>query len=122
MAAGDRIAHLTLINNTSYTLTKPNSSLEHGIWNGDGQPPLTIKPNSSGSWGSSADGFMTGTSGSVSYQIDNDPNKLLSLSWDIPFAGTNSYGQTAACGLIQEDPHFTGSGNEAWMHWIFSNS
>ncbi|MEU4120194.1 hypothetical protein AB0F71_37555 [Kitasatospora sp. NPDC028055] len=82
------------------------------------QPPQLIGDR--GEWESESDGFLTGTEGRVTYQIedvDGVRQGEMSFHWDNPFTGANSYEESvtpAATGATSGGfsvVHLGGSGN-----------
>lgn len=76
-----------------FNLRLMNSGLDHGEWTS--QPPELI--GNLGIWESESNGFATGTEGRATYQLEDvDGNRMgeLTLHWDNPFAGSNSYDQS----------------------------
>jgi hypothetical protein len=66
-----------------------SSPLSHGEW--DVPPPPVIPAGVVTAWTSQSDGFLTGTQGTAQYQVGADPSHVLTLEWDNPYAGSNSY-------------------------------
>jgi len=86
-------------NQTSQTLTRTNFGLEGGIWssgpNGQMVPPDQIPPNTNVTWQSESNGFLTGTQGFANYQIAGNSSQTVAVTWDNPYAGSDSY--TGVC-------------------------
>ncbi len=112
-----RSTNVTLQNNTTLTLTRTNANLSHGIWSQNLYPPQTIDSNSKGNWQSESDGFMTGTEGTVTYQFLNAAGSV-TINWDNPYAGSNSYSHSVPKGYILEQTG--GSGNNAVVTFTLS--
>lgn len=89
---------VTLQNNTPFDLqlNSNSESLPHGEW--DDYPPSFIRSGERGEWKSESDGFATGTQGSVSYYILDQSRNSVSVSWDDPYAGSNSDGGSVSDG------------------------
>ena len=87
------------VNQTSKTLSRQDFGLSIGIWsngpNGQMVPPEQIPPNGNALFGSESDGFATGTQGFANYEIGGDSTQIVSLQWDNPFKGDNSYPSTS---------------------------
>ncbi len=76
-----------------FNLQLVTAGLSHGIW--VTEPPTII--GDYGLWESESSGLFTGTEGHATYQIetvDGDVLGSLSLSWDNPYVGSNSYAST----------------------------
>ncbi|MEU3193319.1 hypothetical protein ABZ686_22400, partial [Streptomyces sp. NPDC006992] len=86
-----RSTHVTLENRAGrFNLRRTSQGLDHGEWTT--KPPLLIGDR--GEWESESNGFATGTEGSVTYQLEDvDGLRMgeVSLHWDNPFIGANSY-------------------------------
>ncbi|MFJ8471138.1 aegerolysin family protein [Kitasatospora sp. NPDC094011] len=67
--------------------------LNWGIWSDNQLPRGNIPPGRSGSWQSESDGFMTGTEGEVQYLLAGAGN--VTVHWNNPYTGSNSYSCTA---------------------------
>ncbi|MFZ0845350.1 MAG: Crystal protein ET79 [Pseudolabrys sp.] len=85
---------VTLENKTDGLLVLNASGLSHGVW--ETAPPSFIDSASTGSWENDSDGFMTGDQGMAAYALVAGPGKpvnkgQVSVNWDNPYAGTNSY-------------------------------
>ena len=114
-----RSTTVKLQNTTDFTLTLINAELDHGIWSQNQYPPRTIGPKSEGSWMSESDGFMTGTEGSVTYQLSDSKGNVY-IEWDNPYIGSNSYKHTAPAGF--EISQSGGSGDNAVVTFTLSTS
>jgi hypothetical protein len=99
---------VTFDNQTEHSLTKIHEHLDHGHW--DTHPPPVINPRTQVVWKTESSGFMTGTEGSVRYQLDTNLG-IVDIHWDNPYAGSNSYDQHAPDGFAMECTG--GSGNDA---------
>lgn len=69
------------------------SSVSHGEW--DVSVPAEVPPQTIAAWSSESNGFLTGTEGQAQFQIGSDPSSVLTLTWDNPYAGSNSFSGTA---------------------------
>jgi hypothetical protein len=96
-------------NRTPHTLTQTVANLDHGQWTDPNEPPAVISPGATVFIESESDGTATGTEGTIRYSSDSGGE--LYFHWDNPFAGVNSYLQTApaGCGLCFSG----GTGNNA---------
>jgi hypothetical protein len=82
-----RSTSVTFRNTTTHNLTKRYSEVFSGIWTL--QPKIYVSPTEEFYWGTESNGFMTGTSGIVWYDMDN--GKYFTVKWSNPFVGSNSY-------------------------------
>ncbi|MFJ1753819.1 aegerolysin family protein [Kitasatospora sp. NPDC088134] len=95
--AASRSTRVNLINNSGQILGRTDAGLDHGIWTVRNtstgahtlMPPSLINPSGHAFWQSESDGFMTGTEGHASYVMAGVGT--VSISWDNPFSGSNSY-------------------------------
>jgi hypothetical protein len=89
-----RSTHVTFTNQAGrVNLRKTSDSLDHGVF--VTRPPTLI--GNFGEWESESSGFLTGTEGSASYQIEDDTGAVignLDVHWNNPFVGSNSYSQS----------------------------
>lgn len=90
---------MRLHNRTPHRLTRVDANLDHGQWTDPNEAPGFILPRTTVFIESESDGIGTGTEGSIRYASDGGGE--LYFHWDNPFAGRNSYSQTApsGCGL-----------------------
>lgn len=71
---------------TALNLVMQSQRLDHGERSPGGMLPTTIPPGGSGHFGSESDGFLTGTQGSVSDSVSNEPDDHpANFYWDNPF-------------------------------------
>ncbi len=118
MAARSTHVRLENATNRPFNLRRLDASLEAGEW--------TVKPpeliGDFGEWESESDGFLTGTEGRVSYQIETIDTEVMGrvdVHWNNPFLGSNSYEATAlpkATGPTEQGfsiGHVGGGGNNA---------
>ncbi|MFM2485255.1 aegerolysin family protein [Celerinatantimonas yamalensis] len=106
-------------NETDLTLTRSNAELPHGVWSSNMYPPETVEANSTVTWESESDGFMTGTEGTASY---NESNITITINWDNPFVGDNSYSCSSSDNtytIHQESG--TGGGDNATVTFTLTN-
>ena len=92
-----RSATIKLQNKTKSKLSLTGAKLSHGVWSENQYPPESIEAGGSGTWESESDGFMTGTQGSASYHLVD--SGTVTVSWDNPYAGSNSYSDSAPKGF-----------------------
>ena len=104
-------------NTTSETLTLTDANLSHGVWSRNLYPPKTIAPKSSATWMSESDGFMTGTEGTVTY-LSSKGN--VTIHWDNPYVGSNSYSDSAPSGFVMS--RTGGDGDNATVSFTFESS
>jgi len=83
---------------TNSSLTKIADHLEHGEFTNSSQPPTIILPDQMAEWRAESAGdipiigsILTGTEGSVSYQVDGSGDKV-HLEWDNPAVGNTFFG------------------------------
>ncbi|MCP9956601.1 aegerolysin family protein [Streptomyces sudanensis] len=88
-AAAARSTQVTLGNYTGHGLTKTWEKLDHGCWTKDMLPPDYIPNGRVPSWASESCGFATGTEGRAVYAIAGGGE--ISLHWNNPYVGSNSY-------------------------------
>ncbi|MEU1077315.1 Crystal protein ET79 [Streptomyces sp. NPDC005878] len=84
-----RSTAVNLLNDSGRALVRTGASLSHGVWSDNSLPASLINPGASGSWKSESSGFMTGTEGRASYMMSE--GGIVSISWNNPFSGGNSY-------------------------------
>jgi hypothetical protein len=92
-----RSTHVTLDSpagvQRGFNLRLRDAELEHGVWNV--RPPTLI--GNRGEWESESDGFLTGTEGNATYQLEDVDGTLLGellVRWNNPFIGSNSYSES----------------------------
>lgn len=88
VAQSARSTRVTVINETTTTMYRNNTSLAHGVWD-DETPPETIGGWKSATWGSHSSGMMTGTEGGAWYALGNDGEAA--IKWNNPYVGSNGY-------------------------------
>ncbi|WP_441248317.1 aegerolysin family protein [Kitasatospora sp. McL0602] len=91
-----RSVDLTLTNSTACTLRLDSVSVDHGQWTSAGQPSLQVDRGGTTSLRTESNGFMTGTEGHARYHAESCADgvlndAVLSIHWDNPYAGSNSY-------------------------------
>ncbi len=96
-----------LVSNQLQTTTlflMPGNTLEHGEWQADFGPTPTIAPGAMAVYVCESDGFLTGDEGRLNYypaQSEEHVNweapgdELISLFFDDPFVGKNSFSASA---------------------------
>lgn len=113
-----RSATVTFDNQTDHAMTRTTIKLSGGTWTQDHYPPETIPANGSGTWQSESDGMMTGTEGYAQYHLEGAGT--VEVSWDVPFAGSNSYSDSAPPGYTITKSG--GDGNDARVQFILTPS
>jgi hypothetical protein len=100
MSSAARSTQINFNNSTIAILTRNSMSLQWGIWSNEGSavPPENIIGGTHAQWQSESAGFLTGTQGSASYAVNDDSTQLVTIEWDNPFKGDNSYTLTAPSG------------------------
>ncbi|OAR27139.1 hypothetical protein A8W25_02385 [Streptomyces sp. ERV7] len=93
-----RSTRVALTNDSGRSLARTGASLSHGIWSDNSLPPSLIIPSGTGIWTSESDGFMTGTEGRATYTMSG--GGTVSISWNNPFAGGNSYNCSVPAGFV----------------------
>ncbi|MEU6241707.1 aegerolysin family protein [Streptomyces sp. NPDC047024] len=96
-ASAARSTRVTLTNYSGRSFVRTGASLSHGIWSENTLPPSLINPSDSGSWQSESDGFLTGTEGRATYTMSG--GGTVSVGWDNPFSGHNSYSCDVSAGF-----------------------
>lgn len=89
-----RSVTVNFTNSSSSDLYLSSANLKGGIWTTNLYPPQTIPKGTSATWASESNGFATGTEGSVEYFAFPAQGKV-TVSWDNPYSGSNSYGDSA---------------------------
>jgi hypothetical protein len=75
------------------TLRLVAASLSHGDW--DVPVPALVPPQSVAAWTAESDGLWTGTQGTAQFAVESDPSQIVTLNWDNPFVGDNSFSADA---------------------------
>ncbi len=93
-------------NHSSYDLllVGAESTLAHGMYTLEWEPPRRIPANTTMTWGSESDGVMTGVEGRLTFAVGSTEAKL-ELAWDNPFIGANHYTQTLTGKLPDGDTY-----------------
>lgn len=95
-AQAARSTRVTFNNHSGKGLLRKNAALQWGIWSGNQFPGEDLGPGTSTSWQSESDGFMTGTEGTVTYDmVGVGPVRV---HWNNPYWGSNSYSCSAPGG------------------------
>jgi hypothetical protein len=81
---------MRVFNMTSRSLTKIGDHLDHGEFTEPFFPPQTIVPDQRGEWRAESAGILTGTEGSVDYQVEGRGDRI-HLSWDNPTVGNTFF-------------------------------
>ena len=90
----DRMVAVVLKNTTAdVSLRLVASSLSHGDW--DVPIPAAVGPQSVIAWTTESDGLWTGTQGTAQFAVESDPSQIVTLNWDNPFVGDNSFSASA---------------------------
>ncbi|MFE6747205.1 Crystal protein ET79 [Kitasatospora purpeofusca] len=98
-------------NSTLQQLQRTDSGLAHGCWSRDGLPQDAIAKTVTATWKSESCGFATGTEGYTVYRFASDWNKTVTIRWNNPYSGRNSYSCEAPSGY--QCDWSGGSGNNA---------
>ena len=104
--AAARSVHVIIKNDTERNLTNVSVSVQHGIVTKN--PPNSIPPSEAGELFAESQGVLTGTEGTVTYQLDG-LNGTASFHWDNPYAGSNSANGSAPAGFQVEQIGDTGN-------------
>jgi hypothetical protein len=103
-------------NRTDSVLTVKSEHLEWGKWEDVGNfPPVAIpaKTNKAAFRSSGRQGSASGTQGNVVYQLGDDPNAIITITWDVTWASGAK--NTVSASTFNEDVSasvegFVGSG------------
>ncbi|NJL29009.1 MAG: hypothetical protein HC897_14535 [Thermoanaerobaculia bacterium] len=90
-----RSVQVVLANLTPETLILASSNLSHGIWSAGMAPPQNIPPFASATWQLESNGFLTGAEGSSTYAFEGDSSQVVTLSWNDPYAGGDTFSASA---------------------------
>jgi hypothetical protein len=91
LADSDRGIAIGVLNHTDFELEFAWATFDHGGW--ADPPDQRIPPKMASAFSVRDKGFMTGTKGWLTYQINgSDPQCWAQIFWDNPFIGTNSAG------------------------------
>ncbi|MFE9775773.1 Crystal protein ET79 [Streptomyces sp. NPDC005931] len=107
-----RSTRVHVVNGTTTTMYRNYSSLSHGVWD-DATPPEVIDGGTEVVWGSHSSGVMTGTEGDALYSIGNAGE--LSIHWNNPYVGSNTYSCTAPAGYTCTRSGGSGNNAEVWF-------
>lgn len=112
---------VTLVNRSSVALVRDAYNLSHGMWDTD--PPARVEAYSTVTWESESDGVLTGTEGTADFHVEAAPGQIggpVHLHWDDPYAGSNSYDESApqGYGFIRTG----GDGDNATVTWRFQQA
>uniref|UniRef100_UPI0004CB92B3 aegerolysin family protein n=1 Tax=Streptomyces rimosus TaxID=1927 RepID=UPI0004CB92B3 len=97
-AKAARSTGVSFTNDSTQHLTRVRSGLAHGCWSNNGLPQDYIARTITASWSSESCGFGTGTEGYTTYKITATPYQEVTIRWNNPFAGSNSYSCEAPSG------------------------
>lgn len=86
-ATAARSVWVIVRNNSKYPLSLQNSYITSGEWTV--QPNTVIQPGQESGFGSESNGFMTGTHGSVTYNVSNGQH--FDFTWTNPYVGSNTF-------------------------------
>ena len=88
---------IVIDNQTSQNLAFTSVNYPHGV--PLSSPPQSIPANTSTpAWEVDSDGFATGVEGTVIYNFQSDSSQLVSLYFDNPFEGSNTFSGQAPVG------------------------
>ena len=113
-----RSVKATVVNTTDQVLTLRSSELGHGVW--VQQPPATIEPHSSGTFEADSDGILTGVEGNVAYNIGKGQNQSVSLYFDNPYVGTDSFTATVTPPTAYSCAVTSSGGNDAQVTYTLA--
>src|SRR5262245_4022083 len=87
LASAARSVSVTFRNQTKYTLHNRTYQVMSGIWTPNRYPPEYIAPGQEVYWMTESNGFMTGTSGMVFYDIywGGNFDKYFTIQWNNPY-------------------------------------
>lgn len=124
VAAGARLAPdaarstvVSFVNYTNAKLVRKTWTMNHGEWTANRLPPEAIPGQTRKEWGSESDGFATGTEASVVY---SSPSGDITVYWDNPYVGSNSYNCNAPSSYICRRTDGTGGGDNAWVEFTLN--
>lgn len=107
-------------NTFDVALVFDNDSMQHGVWGS--APPSRIEPQSSAQWAAESDGVMTGTEGTVWFQLDlPGTTGKVRLHFDNPFVGSNNYDQSGPA-VLTVTRIGDGSGNDSTAHCVVADA
>lgn len=109
---------IRLENKTSLPLNRTSVKLPHGAWTENSYPPEKIPPGKGGVFQAESDGFMTGDEGTVIYYLVGEG--MVTIGWDNPFVGSNSYTQSAPKSFSIS--HSGGSGDNAEVTFTLTSA
>lgn len=111
-----RSVQIYFCNLTNTQLVIKKSHLSHGVWSTE--PPKTINAFTTNiSFSSESDGFMTGTQGSVKFELVASDGELLTLKWDNPYGGTDAWSAIAPEGY--QCLCLSNNGDNAVVYYVF---
>ncbi|KAA6222247.1 Crystal protein ET79 [Streptomyces albofaciens JCM 4342] len=90
-AKAARSVGVAFTNSTSQHLTRVSSGLAHGCWSDNGLPQDYVARSVTATWKSESCGFATGTEGHTTYRITGTSDQEVTIRWNNPYAGSNSY-------------------------------
>lgn len=108
---------VSFVNYTNAQLVRKSWTMNHGEWTANRLPPETIPGQTRREWGSESAGLATGTEASVVYSSSSGD---ITVYWDNPFIGSNSYSCSAPSSYICRRTDGTGGGNNAWVEFTLN--
>ncbi|MFI6844326.1 hypothetical protein OG535_38305 [Kitasatospora sp. NBC_00085] len=111
-----RSTWVTVFNKTTKPLALAGNRLLHGCWMDNRTPQSWVNSRGAVMFASESCGFMTGTEGEVTYNINEGGQ--VHLTWNNPYSGANSYTCTVPSGY--SCVYSGGSGNSAQVTFTFT--
>ncbi|MFG2909755.1 Crystal protein ET79 [Kitasatospora sp. NPDC048286] len=97
LMSASRSTSVNLTNNSGKLLTRSGASLQWGIWSDGMMPPSMVQSGVTAKWASESEGFMTGTEGTVTFNVVGEQNGV-TVHWNNPYWGGNGYSCDAPSG------------------------
>ena len=110
-----RSTDITFENQTALTLTKTDEDRNGGEWTS--HPPDIIPPGATVTWRTESDGFLTGTGGRVSYNIDSPWNSWFQIHPETVFDHTKQHVTVLSRTPDHIDLFVIGFDNAIWSCW-----
>eukprot|EP01114_Cavostelium_apophysatum_P008123 TRINITY_DN2041_c0_g1_i1.p1 TRINITY_DN2041_c0_g1~~TRINITY_DN2041_c0_g1_i1.p1 ORF type:complete len:720 (-),score=189.05 TRINITY_DN2041_c0_g1_i1:12-2171(-) len=117
---------VTIDNTTDYAFTRSKFSITYGIWKEE--PPEKIEPHSQVEFGTSSNGFVSGTEASVHYRIDTPDEEPQSTKkedirfyWNNPFIGIKSHTSSSPSSCIVESSSSSLSSLASQLYYVVYN-
>jgi hypothetical protein len=100
---GDAVRSVVVVflNGTGLQMALVDKKLTHGVWTKDWLPPDVIPVGATAQWRSESSGIATGTEGEATYELQGTSGRI-TVHWDNPFVGSNSYSITVPGGFKGE--------------------